>query len=105
MSNPPSWGVEARTKSRRHFLLELAGVAAIVAVPVGVGVATARPIANPPSRDELDVLSEERKALIEQRSSESGGSSDNSDWKKAREERKKSRDARKQPKGDDGAGN
>lgn len=89
---------ENAPKSRRRFLQELAGIAAVVAIPVGAAIATARPIANPPGREALDVLSEERKALIEQRASDSGNSTDDSGWKKAREERKRAREARKQPK-------
>ncbi len=90
-----------KSASRRRLLLELAGITVAIAIPFGAAVATARPIANPPSRAELDILSDERKALIDQRSSTAGETGDGS-WKTAREERKRARDARKQAANGDG---
>lgn len=77
--------------------MELAGAAAVIAIPVGAAVATARPIANAPSRESLGVLSTERQELIEQRREPLQESDQNSDWKRAREERKRARQSRKEP--------
>ena len=82
-------------KSRRRLLLEVAGAAVLLAIPVGAALATAQPIVNPPGREELDVLSEERKDVLEQRALTDEEASGPSAWEKAREERKKARNARK----------
>ncbi len=81
-------------KSRRRLLLEVAGAAVLLAIPIGAALATAQPIVNPPGREELDVLSEERKDVLEQRAVTDEKSAEPSGWEKAREERKKARQAR-----------
>lgn len=81
-------------KSRRRLLLEVAGAAVLLAIPVGAALATAQPIVNPPGREELDVLSDQRKDVLEQRAVTDEKSAAPSGWEKAREERKKARNAR-----------
>lgn len=78
-------------KSRRRLLLEVASAAVLVAIPVGAALATAQPIVNPPGREELDVLSDQRKDVLEQRAVTDEKSAEPSGWEKAREERKKAR--------------
>lgn len=82
-------------ESRRRLLLEVAGAAVLLAIPVGAAFATAQPIVNPPGREELDVLSDQRKEVLEQRTVTEEEASGPSAWEKAREERKKARKARK----------
>jgi hypothetical protein len=46
--------------SRRELLLEIAGVALVLAVPAGVIFATAQPIPNLPNRRQMAIEPEER---------------------------------------------
>ena len=80
-------------KSRRQLLLEITGAAVLLAIPVGAAFATAQPIVNPPGRDELDVMSDQRKEVIEQRATTDEEATQGA-WEKAREERRKARKAR-----------
>lgn len=77
-------------QSQRRLLLEVAGAAVLLAIPVGAAIATSQPIVNPPGRDELDVLSDQRKDVLEQRATTDEESTQGA-WEKAREERKKAR--------------
>ena len=52
--------LRATVQTRRGLLLELAGVALVLAVPAGALFATAQPIPNPPNRRLLDIEPEER---------------------------------------------
>jgi hypothetical protein len=79
------------TQSRRRLLLEVAGAAVLLAIPVGAALATAQPIVNPPGRDELDILSDQRKEILEQRALTDEKAAEPSGWEKAREERRKAR--------------
>lgn len=81
-------------RSRRRLVLEGAGAAVLLAIPAGAVIATAQPIVNPPGREELDVLSEQRKEVLEQRAATDKDADEPSSWEKAREERKKARKAR-----------
>lgn len=81
------------TASRRR-LLEIAGAVVLLAIPVGAALATAQPIVNPPGRDELDVLSDQRKEVLEQRAVTDEKSAEPGGWEKARQERKNARKAR-----------
>ena len=47
-------------QSRRGLLLEIAGVALVLAVPAGAIFATAQPIPNPPNRRQMAIEPEER---------------------------------------------
>lgn len=47
-------------QSRRELLLEIAGVALVLAVPAGAIFATAQPIPNPPNRRQMAIEPEER---------------------------------------------
>jgi hypothetical protein len=91
-------GMNANTaeprRSRRRFLLEVAGAAVLLAIPLGAALATAQPIVNPPGRDELDVVSDQRKEVLEQRAATDEKAAEPTGWEKAREERKKARKAR-----------
>jgi hypothetical protein len=46
--------------ARRDVLLEIAGVALVLAVPAGAIFATAQPIPNPPNRRQMAIEPEER---------------------------------------------
>ena len=52
--------------SRRVVALELAGIAIVLAVPVGAVIKTANPIPNPPSRKTLQIMPPERMESEEQ---------------------------------------
>ncbi len=56
----------AITIPRRTALLQLASIAVVIAVPVGAALSTARPIADAPSRKELDIVPPARTAIEEQ---------------------------------------
>ena len=51
---------------RRTALLQLASIAVVIAVPFGAALSTARPIADAPSRKELDIGPPARTAVEEQ---------------------------------------
>ena len=56
----------ATTIPRRTALLQLAGVAVVIAVPMGAALTTAQPIADAPSRKELDIVPAARTEVEEQ---------------------------------------
>jgi hypothetical protein len=56
----PSQAVTGTMRSRRAALLEIAGVALVLAVPAGAIFATALPIPNPPNRRQMAIEPEER---------------------------------------------
>ena len=52
--------------TRRAVILELGGIAVVLAVVIGAVVATARPIPNPPRRKTLDSMMPENPSTEEQ---------------------------------------
>jgi hypothetical protein len=51
---------------RRTALLQLASIAVVIAVPIGAALSTAQPIADAPSRKELDIMPAARTEVEEQ---------------------------------------
>jgi hypothetical protein len=61
----PAPVAESPTRSRRALLLEVAGVALIIAVPVATVYVTAQPIPNPPNRRVMNIEPAERRVVEE----------------------------------------
>lgn len=88
----------ATTIPRRTALLRLAGIAVVIAVPMGAALTTAQPIADAPSRKELDIMPAARTEVEEQlrqetkrrRAAEKEAASDRSQ-RKSREKRERPR--------------